>query len=298
MKPVNTFPRIATDETLRETVSHGSLDYPFQYYLEDIWDFDFHCIDWHWHPELEFFHVRSGEAVVSIGCEQIHVPEGWGMFINGRAVHRFTAESSTWMPNFVFSPSLLASEDSLIHRRYVQPLLESSISYLLFDPQIPWQATILRLMRDISELHEGGACCELRVLKLLLEIWDMITQHVDPAQQAKGMQSTSNQARLQIMLQFIHDHYSEPITLQHIADAVYISKSSALQIFQEGIRQSPVAYLIDHRLKCAAQILRSTEKSVASIAAEVGFANAGYFCRKFRELYLLTPNEYRKGFRR
>ena len=44
--------RIITDETLRETASHGSEEYPFCYYYEDIWDFDFHCIDWHWHPEV------------------------------------------------------------------------------------------------------------------------------------------------------------------------------------------------------------------------------------------------------
>ena len=36
--------RITTDETLRETASHGSEEYPFSYYYEDIWDFDFHCI--------------------------------------------------------------------------------------------------------------------------------------------------------------------------------------------------------------------------------------------------------------
>ena len=41
--------KITTDETLRETVQHGSERYPFAYYPEDIWQFDFHRIDWHWH---------------------------------------------------------------------------------------------------------------------------------------------------------------------------------------------------------------------------------------------------------
>ena len=39
--------KITTDETLRETVQHGSERYPFAYYPEDIWQFDFHRIDWH-----------------------------------------------------------------------------------------------------------------------------------------------------------------------------------------------------------------------------------------------------------
>ena len=54
--------RITTDETLRETANHGSEEYPFSYYYEDIWDFDFHCIDWHWHPEVEFVYVQQGKA--------------------------------------------------------------------------------------------------------------------------------------------------------------------------------------------------------------------------------------------
>ena len=44
--------KITTDETLRETIRHGDSSYPFAYYPENIWQFDFHRIDWHWHSEL------------------------------------------------------------------------------------------------------------------------------------------------------------------------------------------------------------------------------------------------------
>ena len=43
---------IQTDESFRETSLHGNPRYPFAFYLEDIWDFDFHRMDWHWHQEL------------------------------------------------------------------------------------------------------------------------------------------------------------------------------------------------------------------------------------------------------
>lgn len=56
------YAKIITDETLRETISHGSEEYPFRYYYEDIWLFDLHCIDWHWHPEVEFVLVENGTA--------------------------------------------------------------------------------------------------------------------------------------------------------------------------------------------------------------------------------------------
>ena len=41
-----------------ETIPHGSQDYPFRYYYEHLAQFDFNCIDWHWHTELEFVYVQ------------------------------------------------------------------------------------------------------------------------------------------------------------------------------------------------------------------------------------------------
>ena len=49
MKETNVYTKIVTDENLMETQSHGSQDYPFRYYYEHLAQFDFNCIDWHWH---------------------------------------------------------------------------------------------------------------------------------------------------------------------------------------------------------------------------------------------------------
>lgn len=94
--------RITTDETLRETASHGSEEYPFSYYYEDIWDFDFHCIDWHWHPEVEFVYVQHGKADFLVGGNRYVLSSGDGIFINSQVIHRFEAEDSTIIPNIVF----------------------------------------------------------------------------------------------------------------------------------------------------------------------------------------------------
>ena len=49
-----TYTKIITGEDLMETAQHGSTLYPFQFYYEDLSVFDFNCIEWHWHTELEF----------------------------------------------------------------------------------------------------------------------------------------------------------------------------------------------------------------------------------------------------
>ena len=55
--------KILTDENFMEIKQHGSSDYPFQYYYDDLELFDFHCIEWHWHREFEFLYVESGQIM-------------------------------------------------------------------------------------------------------------------------------------------------------------------------------------------------------------------------------------------
>ncbi len=287
--------KITTDETLRETVRHGSSSYPFAYYPEDIWQFDFHRVDWHWHHELEFLFVAKGTAICLVGTNKIELHQGCGLFINSSILHRFEAQGSTFVPNIVFSPTLLAPESSLIYEKYISPVINSSIEYQIFNPHTAWQNHVLQLLSQVLALQETDENNELCTIQLLFKIWDIMTKHIDLASSPSDLYRFNHkQARLQTMMQYIHDHYTEEITLETIAASASISKSGALHIFQSGIHISPVAYLIQYRLAQAAEQLYTTQKSVSSIAEETGFASSGYFCRKFRQHYHMSPNEYRQ----
>ncbi len=287
--------KITTDETLRETVRHGSSSYPFAYYPEDIWQFDFHRVDWHWHHELEFLFVAKGTAICLVGTNKIKLHQGCGLFINSSILHRFEAQGSTFVPNIVFSPTLLAPESSLIYEKYISPVINSSIEYQIFNPHTTWQNHVLQLLSQVLALQETDENNELCTIQLLFKIWDIMTKHIDLASSSSDLYRFNHkQARLQTMMQYIHDHYTEEITLETIAASASISKSGALHIFQSGIHISPVAYLIQYRLAQAAEQLYTTQKSVSSIAEETGFASSGYFCRKFRQHYHMSPNEYRQ----
>lgn len=64
-------------------------------------------------------------------------------------------------------------------------------------------------------------------------------------------------------------------------------------IFKSYLHTSPINYALEYRLKRAAKFLTETENSVFVIAQTAGFENVGYFCRKFKALYGMTPKEYR-----
>ena len=50
-----------TDDTLREMKSHGTADFPFQYYSETFDWKRLESIEWHWHNEIELIYVCDGK---------------------------------------------------------------------------------------------------------------------------------------------------------------------------------------------------------------------------------------------
>lgn len=295
MKINDGYTKIRTDETLRETIRHGSEEYPFRYYMEDIWLFDFHCIDWHWHPEVEFVFIEKGTAEVLVGSSRYVLNTGTGIFINAQVIHRFESTESVIIPNIVFSPSLLSPEGSLLYRKYIQPVLDSSTECLIFSSDVPWQKEILNLLLSIFAVQDSGDICEIKTVELLLKLWSILYENAHITGKLSASRGTAHtQAQLQIMLQYIHKNYSHPVSLDEIAKTVMLSRSSVLNLFHKYLHTSPISYLVNYRLKYAAKLLVTTESKVSSIAQDTGFENIGYFCRKFKELFQVTPGEYRK----
>ena len=127
-----TYTKIITGEDLMETAQHGSTFYPFQFYYEDLSVFDFNCIEWHWHTELEFIYIESGTVTLWIGEYQFHLTEGNGIFINTKVLHRLYSPSKALIPNFVFMPSFIAPCDSLIYQKYILPIISYPLPFLIF----------------------------------------------------------------------------------------------------------------------------------------------------------------------
>lgn len=292
---MDAYTRITTDETLREKRSHGSHAYPFRYYLEDIGQFDLHCIDWHWHTEVEFVYLREGSALCRIGSQTYRLDAGQGIFINTQVIHRFEAEGRAIIPNIVFSPSLLAAEDSLIYARYLEPVLLSGCDCAVFSRDVPWQRDVLTKLLHVFALQEGEN--QLDTVCALLALWGLLKAHL-PMTQKRQEGTAADHAQLQRIMQYIHANYPQSIALDDLAKAARLSKSSVLKLFQRELHVSPIRYLIRYRLQCAAKLLHTAEGSVAQTAQTVGFENTSYFCRKFKALFGVTPSEYRKARKR
>lgn len=108
-----------------------------------------HSIDWHWHDEVEWVFARTGNIECSIEADTIQLQTGDGAFINSRALHRFKSDADTLMPNILFSPDFIAAQDSPVFSDYMEPVIFSNRSFLVFRRNQEKDAGILTLLQDI-----------------------------------------------------------------------------------------------------------------------------------------------------
>jgi len=289
----NQFTKIETDDSLMETVSHGDEAYPFTYYYENLALFDFNCIDWHWHNEFEFVFIESGDVFCDIGTTHFILHAGQGIMINSKVLHKLESKGDAIIPNFLFKPSFIAPTESLIFEKYVSPILSSSIEYVIFQKDITWQSAALDVINDIIDLQYANDHREISVSIKVQQLWLLLLENLT-FESFENKTTVNSRARLQLMMQYIHAHFAESISLEDIANSVAISKSSALHLFQTGIKMTPINHLISYRLRQAALLLTGTEKKIASIALESGFNSVDHFCRTFKNTYGITPTDYRK----
>jgi len=93
---------------------------------------------------------------------------------------------------------------------------------------------------------------------------------------------------------YMNSHFTENISLTSTAKAVGIHPVTLSRLFSEKFKSSFSGYLGYLRCSHGARLLQNTGDSCAQIAYRSGFGSIRSFNRAFRELYGITPTEYRK----
>jgi AraC-like DNA-binding protein len=101
-----------------------------------------------------------------------------------------------------------------------------------------------------------------------------------------------------IAKQYILDNYDDNITVADVAGYVFLSQGYFARAFREEMGQSPMAFLIEVRIRKACELLRESDLKISNIAEQIGFASPQRFNVAFRKLMGMTPMEFRKGANR
>jgi AraC family L-rhamnose operon transcriptional activator RhaR len=83
-------------------------------------------------------------------------------------------------------------------------------------------------------------------------------------------------------------------SLEDLTEHTGLDRSYLVRLLRKHTGMSPMAWLARSRGERAAILLLTTDRTVASIGAEVGWPDGNYFARRFRGLFAQTPSDYRK----
>lgn len=107
----------------------------------------------------------------------------------------------------------------------------------------------------------------------------------------------SSKTRIGRLYGFLMEHFREPLTLGRIASAVGMSPSACSRFFMRATGGGVWDFLTQLRVDHCASLLRGSDRGIAEIAFESGFATLSSFNRHFRERHGRSPREYRNSFR-
>ncbi|WP_036746114.1 AraC family transcriptional regulator [Paenibacillus sp. UNC451MF] len=101
--------------------------------------------------------------------------------------------------------------------------------------------------------------------------------------------------KMELVVQYIEDHLSEPITMNELVSLVHMNPQYFSQLFKSMLGLSPVQYIHELRMEKAKKLLTSTSLSVTDIASTVGI-QLHYFSRQFKNQFGFSPLQYRMMF--
>jgi transcriptional regulator GlxA family with amidase domain len=96
--------------------------------------------------------------------------------------------------------------------------------------------------------------------------------------------------------QWLEEHFANKFRFEDVAREHGMSIRNFMRRFQAATGDQPLHYLQRLRIETAKGLLSATLRSIKTISYEVGYDDASFFARLFRQHTTLSPNQYRHQF--
>ena len=243
------------DAARRELNPHGTSEFPCAGYLCRLSDLPTDAIIWHRHEELEIIYIQEGTMKLLVPGEEYHLVKGEIALINSDILHYAIGDPFCELHSAVFSHVLVSGGNTTaFYKKYAYPLLA-------FPGFTVWRTGRQDLAEDFqaafSALETDAFACEFTVRERLSRILLSCFQAFAPQLPTQRSEKNTDTVRIEKMLEHIHTHYFEPLQLSDIAQAADLSERECLRCFNRTIGDTPVQYLLKHRLLRSAAMLHS-----------------------------------------
>lgn len=122
----------------------------------------------------------------------------------------------------------------------------------------------------------------------------VVETFIREAERAIGETNTSVNPNMDRLLEYIQDHYADPITLTGVARQFHFNASYLSSYFASYNGEGFSEYLNKIRLEKAMELLLTTELTISEISASVGYSDQSYFTKVFKKQTGISPSQFRR----
>jgi len=251
---------------------------------------------WHYHPEIELIFVYKGSGKRQIGSNISYFTDGDLILIGSNLPHCGMTNENTKNEYEVviqFSKEFLGQDFwKAVEMSRISALLEKAKSGIVFGED--FKKALKPKINALTESHS------LNKLLLLIEILDQmsLTQDYKILNASKYYLQTQKEDndRINVIFNFVKDHFKEQITLETVAELANMTVPSFCRYFKKIANKTFTQFVNEYRITHAMKLLAEQPMSITEVCFDSGFNNFSYFNKTFKEHTQKSPSQYRKEF--
>lgn len=297
----------------KEDAHHGKALFPLQKYITQL-DKEHPVVTTHWHDEAEFTLVKEGSAEYQIDLEDYAITAGDLVFIQPRILHTIALNSTEQIQQKYFQmeqyqqkpfqPEHFQSETYVFHlnylganatdicaTRYLLPLMNEEYTLPChISPDHPAYASLNAIFSQINGLYEETPPgYELAIKSCLLQAIFLLLPY---GVSGKNQDTDSASEKLKTVLDYIHLHYADALSIKELAAQCYFSEYYFMRFFKKHMHMTVIEYLNNLRMEKAVELFEQGYTSIIEVSMSVGFHSLSYFHKVFREKFSMTPKQF------
>lgn len=161
------------------------------------------------------------------------------------------------------------------------------MAYFLLDLAKENDKGIYEQIHNLNVIHNiGNTVTNYEMTQMFSAMIQIFVSHMDEKQ------NISNYVILRA-IDYIRNHYQNGISLDEVAGSLDITPEYLSTLFNREMGENFTSFLKKFRISHAKRLLKETDKKIYEIASEVGYADAKYFNRVFKEVEGISPGDYR-----
>ena len=248
--------------------------------------------DCHWHDTVELLYFTKGEALIKCNSLEISAKEGDLIVINSNELHQGCCISeSVEYYCIIFSTSLLQSRhEDTCETKYISPISQNRI---LFKNKIENDEKVSTYIHEFVKEYESKKIgYEMAIKATLYQLLVLLLRnHAQLVLTTKEYTARmKNLSRLNIVLEYLENHFNEQITLNLLCSMTNISRFYFCRLFKSITGKAVREYLNQLRVNKAEALLEDGDVNVTETALLCGFDDVNYFSRLFKKYKNKTPS--------